>query len=245
MSEYRYLSHFGIKGMHWGERRYQNEDGSLTAEGRYRYAKGTITPTGIAKSIGSAAKKAKDRASLELFKAEVLYGRPALRRAKQAKRFGTALAKAKGEHYGKQISSKVRDASITYSNLMRRMSAQGREATRLRAYVASDRYAQTKRKALASIKNAERYRERVESAKRFIEEKQRVGRLAAEYSHARYQARTGNPVIREGGNGIFGGRYLSSAPKVDMTDRYRQEYEFSRDNAKFYKRRSGQSGRFV
>ena len=30
------LSHHGIKGMHWGIRRYQNEDGSLTEAGRRR-----------------------------------------------------------------------------------------------------------------------------------------------------------------------------------------------------------------
>lgn len=28
------LCHHGVEGMHWGVRRYQNEDGSLTAEGR-------------------------------------------------------------------------------------------------------------------------------------------------------------------------------------------------------------------
>ena len=32
-----YLAHHGIKGQKWGVRRYQNEDGTLTAEGRERY----------------------------------------------------------------------------------------------------------------------------------------------------------------------------------------------------------------
>ena len=32
------LYHWGIKGMKWGVRRYRNEDGSLTAAGKKRYA---------------------------------------------------------------------------------------------------------------------------------------------------------------------------------------------------------------
>lgn len=35
-----YLEHFNIKGSHWGKRRYQNYDGSLTPEGRERYGVG-------------------------------------------------------------------------------------------------------------------------------------------------------------------------------------------------------------
>ena len=34
-----YLKHHGIPGQKWGERRYQNEDGSLTEEGRRRYGR--------------------------------------------------------------------------------------------------------------------------------------------------------------------------------------------------------------
>lgn len=33
-----YLSHHGITGMHWGIRRYQNKDGSLTPAGKEHYA---------------------------------------------------------------------------------------------------------------------------------------------------------------------------------------------------------------
>ena len=32
------LKHWGVKGMKWGQRRYQNKDGSLTPAGRKRYA---------------------------------------------------------------------------------------------------------------------------------------------------------------------------------------------------------------
>ena len=35
-----YLVHHGIKGQRWGDRKYQNLDGSLTPEGRVRYGQG-------------------------------------------------------------------------------------------------------------------------------------------------------------------------------------------------------------
>ena len=37
-----YICHHGIKGMKWGVRRYQNEDGSLTAAGKKRAAKSMV-----------------------------------------------------------------------------------------------------------------------------------------------------------------------------------------------------------
>lgn len=39
VQSYDYLEHHGIKGQKWGVRRYQNPDGTLTDEGKRRYAK--------------------------------------------------------------------------------------------------------------------------------------------------------------------------------------------------------------
>ena len=45
------IEHHGIKGQKWGVRRFQNEDGSLTAAGRARYltnfAKGKVGIEGV------------------------------------------------------------------------------------------------------------------------------------------------------------------------------------------------------
>lgn len=38
--QYTYLCHHGVKGQKWGQRRYQNEDGTLTEEGKARYGDG-------------------------------------------------------------------------------------------------------------------------------------------------------------------------------------------------------------
>lgn len=37
----RELYHYGVKGMKWGVRRYQNADGTLTSKGKARQAKQT------------------------------------------------------------------------------------------------------------------------------------------------------------------------------------------------------------
>ena len=48
------LYHYGIKGQHWGERRFQNEDGSLTSAGKERY--GSAGAIGRKRTIGADAK---------------------------------------------------------------------------------------------------------------------------------------------------------------------------------------------
>lgn len=39
--ESNYISHHGVKGMKWGVRRYQNDDGSLNDKGKKKLIKNT------------------------------------------------------------------------------------------------------------------------------------------------------------------------------------------------------------
>ena len=52
-----YLAHYGIKGMKWGVRRYQNADGSLTAKGKRHYDK--MTGTEMHKKLQKAYNQSK------------------------------------------------------------------------------------------------------------------------------------------------------------------------------------------
>lgn len=56
--------HFGIKGMHWGVRRYQNEDGSYNAAGKKRYVKLSESSKykGLQKELGRTTDPARQKA---------------------------------------------------------------------------------------------------------------------------------------------------------------------------------------
>lgn len=68
------LYHFGVKGMKWGVRRYQNADGSLTAAGKRRYGykkDGSQTTQGKQRQITDAYKDAKKQATSKSQKKEL------------------------------------------------------------------------------------------------------------------------------------------------------------------------------
>lgn len=51
------LQHYGILGMKWGRRRYQNKDGSLTPEGKARRSKSTRSQNFSEDYINAHSKK--------------------------------------------------------------------------------------------------------------------------------------------------------------------------------------------
>ena len=54
-----YLAHYGVKGMHWGVRRYQNLDGSYTSAGRKRYGFNDSKPYSSVKKRKGLSKRTK------------------------------------------------------------------------------------------------------------------------------------------------------------------------------------------
>ena len=59
------LYHWGIKGMKWGVRRFQNSDGSLTAAGRKRYSDGDSSDTDSSTQKGVSTTRKTSSSSTE------------------------------------------------------------------------------------------------------------------------------------------------------------------------------------
>ena len=103
-----YLAHYGILGMRWGVRRYQNRDGSLTAEGRKRLG---IKDSGSPRHAPSNAQKRsrQEHAEAERVRKEAEAKEQREKEKKLALEKGTAadVLKFKGELTNKEMQDAV------------------------------------------------------------------------------------------------------------------------------------------
>lgn len=106
------LTHWGIKGMKWGVRRFQNKDGSLTMEGGKRYNGSDYKPKkSIGEKISDYKTASKKKAALKK-----------AREAKAAKKEAEEKSKTAAEQRKKDVESgKIRAKDMTQEELNSRI----------------------------------------------------------------------------------------------------------------------------
>lgn len=107
------LTHWGIKGMKWGVRRFQNKDGSLTIDGGKRYNGSDYQPRkSLGERISDYKKASKRKAALKKARA-----------TKEANRKAAEEAKAAAEQRKKDIESgKIKPKDMTNEELNDRIN---------------------------------------------------------------------------------------------------------------------------
>lgn len=113
------LKHYGVKGMKWGVRRFQNSDGSLTSEGRKRYNgndlkeaqkkvdKGKAMVDGVKKTrVKAAEKQHEKKIKDDLSKMSDAELRDIVNRLNMEERY-TQVMKSRGVEAGKNRVDKI------------------------------------------------------------------------------------------------------------------------------------------
>lgn len=112
-----FLMHHGVRGQRRGRRRYQNEDGSLTPEGREHYGVGEKQLNRLGKQFGHEVKrlqKLDDKANVKKQNLRYLEKSSA---AKRSAAIGTGIASAAlGVEIGKPFGTKYSQRSFRSKN---------------------------------------------------------------------------------------------------------------------------------
>lgn len=110
------LKHYGILGMHWGVRRYQNEDGTLTEAGKRHYAK--LDDKWASKNASKIQKKAMKKSQREMNKVERQLKRQFDPRTRQ-------FMNAYNQNLARIMSTKVSDLSTPSGRAVKFVAKRG------------------------------------------------------------------------------------------------------------------------
>lgn len=170
-----YIAHHGIKGQRWGDRRWQNDDGSLTPAGRLHYGIGKAR-----ESISGAVKKAKTSGVADTAYSTRAKARRAMDKASER---ALSVAGRAGERVGN-----ARDRAMFFID--------GRQAEAMRSRMYAEAEALVRRKAAEkqrasyeSLVRQQEYRARVDAAKRFLSVTGTLKATVAEASNQRFYNR--------------------------------------------------------
>lgn len=107
------LMHYGVKGMKWGVRRYQNEDGTLTTSGKKRYN----APGASAKS--SSPKRSKPKSNARKTEEDLKRKRENIAKTDKVM-YGSKIASAVLKNIGQQTYNRhANDANKAQVNIVR------------------------------------------------------------------------------------------------------------------------------
>lgn len=102
------LYHWGIKGMKWGVRRYQNKDGSLTPAGQKRYSEDTVHED-HAKTSPKSVKSMSDRElreAINRIQMERQYSQLATREVSAGRKFVSSVLSESAKEIAKSYVTK-------------------------------------------------------------------------------------------------------------------------------------------
>lgn len=133
------LYHYGVVGMKWGVRRYQNADGTLTSAGKKR---------------ARQEYRSDNKAAYELGRNATIYGHAAAKSMKRTLRYENKLTKKfendpEGSKFGTKFYSKRWKASATTSAQLASMYAANRDKAEAHCKSLIDKYGS---EAVSSIK---------------------------------------------------------------------------------------------
>lgn len=191
-----YLEHHGIKGMKWYERRFQNEDGSLTPAGRVRYGVGKPRPTvSIVKKITSKISGSDEEKSQRAEKQQ-LRKEARMERRQQRKEARAEKAAAKEEQQKQKILQSG-DANLILDNVKRFSNQELQEGLNRARNInavkqmqaeqafsriegAVSRFAKIANTGLSAVSTVENIRNGIDKIKSWGEEKDFIGKTPEE-----------------------------------------------------------------